>query len=216
MPSVSKTHNEPSDSFLIQAMVGGDAVALRELMQRFDRLVRYQVFRVSQSRCHVDPHWLDAIASEVWSGFVDRCRAKPDETIDSVPALLSRMARNRSISALRGVTGNTPLQSLDSAATGLDQTLSSDEALQPVEVAQRLELLEILQDSLSDLNEAERGVCDELGLIMERRWKEAGERLDMSESTLRSRWKVILDKLRQSVRRKTGENFAPTALSRDS
>ncbi len=209
MPSAPHTPDQPSDDFLIRAMVGGDAAALRSLMLRYDRLVRYNAYRVSKSRCQADPHWLDSLASEVWSGFVSRCRAKSDEAIDSVPALLSRMARNRSISALRLATGGEPTQSLDAETNTLDQTLSDDEDLQPSEVAQRLEWLEILHDSLSDLDEADRNICAELGLIMERRWKEAGMRLDMSESTLRSRWKGILDKLRRALARKTGENFAP-------
>ncbi|MBN4058915.1 sigma-70 family RNA polymerase sigma factor [bacterium AH-315-J04] len=190
-------------------MIGGDAAALHKLIRRYDRLVRYNVFRVSKSRCQADPHWLDAIASEVWSGFVERCQAKPDEAIDSMSALLSKIARNRSISALRRATGNESTQSLDSETNALDQTLSADEDLQPDEVAERLELLEILRDSLSDLDGVDRSICDELGLIMERRWKEAGERLEMSESTLRSRWKGILDKLKREISRKTGENFAP-------
>ncbi len=209
MPSDTKSCNQPSDDFLIRAVISGDAAALRELMDRYDRLVRYCVFRVSKSRCQADPHWLDAIASEVWSGFVERCKAKSDESVNSVSALLSRMARNRSISALRSATGNESTQSLDSETNALDQTLSADEDLQPSEVAERLELLEILRGSLSDLDDADRSICDELGLIMERRWKEASGRLEMSESTLRSRWKGILGQLKRTISRKTGENFAP-------
>jgi len=209
MPSPSNTRDNPSDDFLITAMLAGDSAALRKLMHRYDRLVRYHVYRISKSHCLSDPHWLDAIASETWSGFVERCRVTSDDTIDSVPALLSRITRNRSISALRRVTGTEQTQSLDSRTSTIDQYLSADEDQQPGAVAERLELLEALRISLSDLEEADRIICEELPLIMERRWKEAGKRLGMSESTLRSRWQVILAKLRRTIAQKTGENIAP-------
>ncbi len=180
-------------------------------MQRYDRLVRYHIYRISKSRCLADPHWLEAIASETWSGFVERCRTTSGEAIDSVPALLSRITRNRSISALRRVIGTEQTQSLDAETGTIDQNLSADEDQQPSVVAERLELLEFLRESLSDLEEADRSICDELPLIMERRWKEAGKRLGMSESTLRSRWQVILGKLQRTLAKKTGENIAPKA-----
>ncbi len=72
-------------------------------MARYDRLVRFTIFRISRQRCRQDPHWVDSIASETWAGFVRSMQRDPNKTPDSVSRYLMRTARNRSISALRGV-----------------------------------------------------------------------------------------------------------------
>ena len=63
---------EPSDNELLVAIGRGDPLALRLLMDRFDRLVRYVIYRASRQRCRRDPLWLDSVASEVWT---DLCRS---------------------------------------------------------------------------------------------------------------------------------------------
>ena len=59
----------PDDQFLMQALLGGDAAAMNKLMQRYDRLVRFTIFRVAKSRCLSDPHWVDTIATDTWTGL---------------------------------------------------------------------------------------------------------------------------------------------------
>jgi len=49
-----------------------------------------------------------------------------------------------------------------------------------------------------------------LDAITGRRWKEAAAALGLPESTLRSRWRRLLDRLRDCVEGKTGKPVAPT------
>jgi DNA-directed RNA polymerase specialized sigma24 family protein len=69
--------------------------------------------------------------------------------------------------------------------------------------------LAVLRECLADVPEADKVILSQLNAITQRRWNEAGEALGVSESTLRSRWKRILDRLRECVARKSGGNVAP-------
>ena len=66
------------EAYLVQSVLGGDPAALRELMSRYDRLVRYAVFRAARDRCRKDPEWLDSIGSATWAGFVQSLNRSPD------------------------------------------------------------------------------------------------------------------------------------------
>ena len=92
----------PDDAFLIASMLGGDPAALNKLIERYDRLVRYTVLKMSRSRCLRDPDWLDTIASDTWTGFVRSLQRSPDNRPKSVRAYLVQTARNRCTSAMRG------------------------------------------------------------------------------------------------------------------
>ena len=196
-----------SDDFLLEAVIGGDDVALRRLIDRYDRLVRYTIFRASRKQSVSDPHWLDSLASTTWSGFVQSMRRASGNRPAALRAYLVRIARNQVASAARKAA---PLDqpsspALESAAATLDDS-SSD----PQQVVQNLELVEIVRDCLLELDEGDRSLASQLGAITERRWRDAAMALEMSESTLRSRWKRVLERLRACVERKTGVPVAPT------
>jgi RNA polymerase sigma factor (sigma-70 family) len=99
----ASTDQTPSvdDGFLVASMLAGDAAALNRLIERYDRLVRYTVLRVSQARCARDPQWLESVASATWAGFVRSMRRNPNDPPRNIRAYLVRIARNKTVSALR-------------------------------------------------------------------------------------------------------------------
>ena len=197
--------SQPSDDFLITSMRGGDQAALSKLMDRYDRLVRYAVFHASRDRCAQDPQWLDAMASATWEGFVRSMRRAPDGPPSAPAAYLVRIARNKVASSLRRPVAAKSLISFQDA----DAHLLEDPGEEPVETVERLELLESLRGCLAELEAKDRTLAGQLPAIAERRWRDAAEALGIRESTLRSRWKRVLERLRACIGRKTGESFAP-------
>jgi RNA polymerase sigma factor (sigma-70 family) len=195
----------PSDDFLIAGMLGGDWAALNKLIERYDRLVRYTILRGARERCTHDPYWLESVASATWAGFVRSIQRHPDQLPKSVRAYLTAIARNQVVSALRGVPApDDAAQSIDSFVELITATLD-----EPVDTLSQLELLETLRICLSELADDDRTMASQLTAITERRWLDAAAALGISESTLRSRWKRTLDRLRDCVRRKTGLSLAP-------
>ena len=197
--------SQPSDDFLITSMREGDQAALSKLMDRYDRLVRYAVFHASRDRSAQDPQWLDAMASATWEGFVRSMRRAPDRLPSSPAAYLVRIARNKVASSLRRPAAAKSVISFQDA----DAHLLEDPGEEPVETVERLELLESLRDCLAELEDNDRALASQLGTITDRRWRDAAEALGLRESTLRSRWKRVLERLRACIGRKTGETFAP-------
>ncbi|MCH7924075.1 MAG: sigma-70 family RNA polymerase sigma factor [Planctomycetes bacterium] len=195
-----------TDQFLMDSMLGGDAAALRQLMDRYDRLVRYTVFHCARSRAKSDPQWVDSTASVTWSGFVQSLRRRPDNQPQSVAKYLVRIARNSAVSELRKTATadrHTSLETVDEA----DQASSS--ADDPAVEIERIELIEALRGCFSDLGAEDRQLSPQLEAILNRRWREAAEALNTKESTLRSRWKRVLEALKRCVERKIGKSFAP-------
>ena len=181
---------DPSDEELFAGIAAGDPVALRRLMDRYDRLIRYTVHRISRERCRRDPLWLDSVASEVWTDLCRSSGSKPRLSIANVPSFLIQVARRRCIDALRR-RGETP--------TGGDDADLAQVAAGKKDTADLLgeiEELSALRECLGRLDEPDRCLCGELAAITAGRWREAASRLGMPESTLRSRWKRVLDKLR--------------------
>lgn len=179
----------------------GDAAALRALLARYDRLVRYTVFRLSGTQCNRDPQWLDSVASAAWSGFVSSLQRQSGERPRSVRGYLVQIASNQTISAMRRV--KQPLAGMDAADPG-DPALT-DPVPGPDELAANLEEITLLRDCLSDLPAESRRMVTQLAAITERRWEEAAKALGLSESTLRSRWGVILAALKKCVADKMGQ-----------
>lgn len=217
----------PDDRFLIASAAGGDSAALRKLMERYDRLVRYTVFRVAKGQCVRDPDWLESVASDTWGGFVRSIRRESAEQPQSAKAYLARIARNQAISALRR-TGASGRETRDPKVFSLDSGPRSgpdhagESALEipstleePAETVARLELLEALRGCLEELEADGRAMASQLEAITERRWRDAAEALGLKESTLRSRWKQVLKRLGACVERKTGQDFAPSGQNRD-
>jgi RNA polymerase sigma factor (sigma-70 family) len=203
----------PDDQFLIAGMLGGDAAALNKLMERYDRLVRYTVLRASRSRCVQDPHWLDTIASDTWTGFVRSMQRSPDKRPKSVRAYLVQIARYKCTGAMRS---NPPVhESLSTHEDGATVDVAAPTE-DPAELLSRMELLEALRRCLGELGPEEQKMASELVAITERRWRDAAANLGTSESTLRSRWKRVLERLRDCVAGKTGKTLAPGASGPDS
>lgn len=202
----------PSDEFLITGMLGGDWAALNKLIERYDRLVRYAILRVARDRCVHDPQWLESVASAAWTGFVRSLQRHPDQRPRSVRAYLAAIAKNQVVSALR----RSP--SPDDGAYSLDSVgeLISSTHDDPVDIVSRLELLETMRVCLFELGEDDRTLAGQLTAITERRWQDAAAALGISESTLRSRWKRTLERLRDCVEAKTGLTLAPGTPDGDS
>lgn len=193
-----------SDEFLVESVRGGDEGALRALMDRYDRLVRFAIFRLSRSECRRDPHWLETIAGDTWIGFVRSLQRSPDLRPKSVKAYLTTVARFKVVSARRRA-------SVPSGISVETDELTEIEVYQddPLELLSDLESLDSLNDCVRELEDSNRSICTQIEAITDRRWLEAAQALGMTESTLRSRWKRILERLRDCMRRKTGRDFAP-------
>lgn len=203
---------EPSDEFLVQSLRGGDAAALKQLMDRYDRLVRYSVYKLTKDQCQKDPQWLDSIASATWAGFVQSVTREGGESLRSVSAFLIFVARNQAISALRRKRHDAVFLDAD-PKTG--QPEIAVELKDPSLLVSEIEELAALRDCLGNLDTEDRPLTSQLAAITERRWKAAAEALGMSESTLRSRWGRILDQLRDCVERRTGIRLAPGEAESD-
>ncbi len=203
----------PSDDFLIAGMLGGDSAALNVLMGRYDRLVRYKIFRVSKDRCRRDPEWLESVASATWVGFVQSMRRDPQRRPSSLRAYLAQVARNQAISALRHAAPDDDALSISDDEAGLSITAELEE---PAEALSRLELLESLRTCLSELDSEDGRIATQMEAITERRWIDAADALGLKESTLRSKWKRILGRLGVCVRKRTGvDSFAPADSTGD-
>ncbi len=199
------------------AMSQGDVAALNTLIQRHDRLVRYVAFRVGRRRASLDPQWIDSVASDTWLGFAKQMQKDGRSASGSAAALLTRIARNRAVSALRRDLTSVHAAVTSSLETTDDGQISTDDAVDdPAEFAARIDLLEKLQSCLLDLDERDRDLASQLDAITARRWKEAATGLGISESTLRSRWKRVESLLRVCLEQKTGKLFAPESDSGDS
>lgn len=212
-PHLPEPVKDPNDEFLIRGVLGGDVAALRALIDRYDRLVRFTVYRVSKGQCQRDPQWFESVASSTWEGFVRSIRRNPDRYPASVRAYIVRIARNQAISALRALPQSS--QSLDEIRTVVGDPSGAPADHDPAAIAAELEHLEALRACVLELDGDDRAVIGQLSAITERRWREAADALNLPESTLRSRWPQILVRLRRCVERKTGESIAPGNRSGD-
>ena len=164
------------DSFLISSVIGGDAAALRRLMERYDRLVRYAIFRAGKEHCLRDPQWLDSIASETWTGFVRSIQRDPDNPPKALGAYLVQVARYRAISAVRRVSAGRDREAAEIEGDPADiPALLND----PAEELDRLEQLEALRTCLGELDADGQRLAAQLEAITERRWREAATALGL-------------------------------------
>lgn len=205
-PGGQQQRSASEDLALWRGIRRGNDAALRQLMGRYDRLVRFHVYRLGRSRCLSDPEWLDAVASAAWMGFV-RAATRPDATPPkSVSAFLVQVARNQCITALRAAirTAGDPVPE-----DIPDPSAPADDA------AAQIEELAALRECLAELPEQDRLMVAQLSAIADRRWSEAAAALGWSESTLRSRWRAGLERLRACLRKRIGREFAPGGLPDD-
>jgi len=204
--------NQPTDDFLVSSMLNNDEQALQVLINRYDKLVRFTIFRASKKLCQQDPHWLEMVASNTWLGFVQSMRRNPNSPPGNLAAYLARIARNQTLSALRSIRSSQEMQQNMDVLEKLNdkETLES-----PEESMIKIEELNALRSCLEELNEDQQKLVSQLDSITQRRWKGAAHTLGMQESTLRSRWGRILERLKRCMKEKTGKSFAPRPLDGD-
>lgn len=196
------------DLALVRRFRTGEGEALRELIDRYDRLVRFAIFRLCKSECRRDGLFLDARASETWSGFVESVRRREAPPPKNLSSYLLQIARNKCTDALR--RGGRQVLPLDDASAvaapaegGLDTLVRAEEVL-------------ALRGCVGLLSEDEQTICAHVDLILDGRWTRVGEALGVPESTLRTRWRGIITRLRSCVEGKTGKSFAPPPGGPDS
>jgi len=213
-PSGDETHSahdrstpaELRDDELAIAVAAGHEPALRQLIVRYDRIVRYTVFRQSQRMCEADPLWLDSVASEVWTGLIRAIRRDRHSLPSTLRNYIISIARNQTISAIRKTETAGRLHT-----TGLDAASSSQDAdaPDPAQFSEDLENLQALRDCLDQLADEDQIFAEHLPDVLDRRWRDVGAALNLPESTVRSRWKRVLGHLRACILAKTGRDFAP-------
>jgi RNA polymerase sigma factor (sigma-70 family) len=201
----SSLAGHPDEAFLVASVRGGDAAALSRLMERYDRLVRYSIFRTARLESERDPQWLDSLASETWTGFVQSLQRHPETTPQRVSTYLIQIARNKTLSSLR--QRRPAAESLDDSTSGAEAVAAEDE--DPLAHAARMEELAALRDCVAGLPAAEQAILGQLGPITERSWGQAAAALGVPESTLRSRWKNIIQALTRCLSSKpAGKSLA--------
>ena len=205
-PRSSPEGGEIDDSYLMKSVIGGAPAALRALMSRYDRLVRYTIFQRARHRCRMDPEWLDSVASATWAGFVQSLNRSPETPPSSVSAYLVRIARNQVASRLRKQEqAHETLEARHIETVAADR----DDTPDPLTTLSVAEDLAALQACIASVGGADSELLAHLEAITDRRWKDAAAALGLPESTLRSRWQRLLDRLRDCVEGKTGKSFAP-------
>jgi RNA polymerase sigma factor (sigma-70 family) len=196
--------NLVEDHRLMGEIALGNDDALRQLMDRYDRLVRYTIFRTARTYCARDPQWLDAVASESWNGIVAACRRGIALKSGTAAGYLSGVARQQAISALRRARAFATTQSV-----GLEEAADSAKQLpDPQVLLEEVEAMERLRECFTLLDSDDQAILAQLGSITQRRWVQAGNALGMSESTLRSRWARILETLKDLLQKKPPDRRA--------
>lgn len=183
-----------SDADLIAGLIAKDRAALDALMDRYDRLVRFTVWRLAKAVCLQDPHFVDSVSLAAWMGLVGAFRDDPKLNLRSVSAFLVQVTHHECIDHLR------TLKRLN-RVSGV-----SINELSPIGVEESAEKFASLADTMehvrrhvSKLPDIYRTMFSEVELIVDRRWTEAAKKLGWSESTLRSRWGQMLELLRKEM-----------------
>ncbi len=181
--------SDPADILLARKAAEGDDDALRVLMHRYDRLVRFAIFRASRNPCLSDPDWLDTVAADTWTAFLRSFTVGkgPDSALKSY---LVSIARNKAVSAIRAAQRTLPALTAD----GYEEI---DDRAVPADLLGELEDIERLHAAIKTLNTEDQRILNQADLTTARRWEEAADVLGMPESTLRSKWKRILERLRE-------------------
>jgi len=187
------------EAMLLRKLVEGDEAALRVLMDRYDRLVRYTIFRTAREQCVRDPQWLDAVAVDAWNGFLQSAR-RGSAIETGIARYLTGVARQQAITALRRAAAFARQDQRRESTDSLSQLATADS--DPAGLAANLELLAALRECAALLPEEDQLVMGQLSAITQRRWVEAATTLGLSESTIRSKWGRILDRLRICMEKK--------------
>ncbi len=189
------------DQYLIRAALGGDPAALDQFIKRYDRLVRFTIYKRCGQLCMRDPYLLESIASDTWVGFINSMRKRgPNDLPLNLSTYLIQAARNRSTDVLR--RSKDEFQSLDGEETVRE--VVADAEVDPGKISDRLEELEALRECVASLSQEDQRVYSQIEAISLRKWNVAGQALGIAESTLRSRWTRILNRLKSCMESKLG------------
>ena len=104
---------------------------------------------------------------------------------------LIQVCRFKTIDALRKEPREAEALGSGGAPQEAASTLDSAE-----EIAAQLDEIEKLRACIARFELPDRAIFDQVDLILDRKWSEAGLVLGMAESTLRSRWPKLLDRIR--------------------
>jgi RNA polymerase sigma factor (sigma-70 family) len=196
-PMARDGEHEASDQALLADIQAGQPVALRQFIDRYDKLVRYTVYQQSRHRANRDPNWLDAVASEFWTDFCRSTAAGKLTHVGNIPAYIIQSARFRCIDALRRAKKGPEAFGGDSdeiaGAQLIEDKADTDGLLES------LEEVSDLRSCMAALPPADKVLCAEIELITTGKWKETAARLGIPESTLRSRWSRVLERLKKCM-----------------
>ena len=184
------------DAESVRLFLEGDEEGLRQLVTRYDRLVRYTIFRTARRYCLRDPDWLDVRANEVWSRIAEGLRRRNPPS--NFAAYFTQLSRNTCLDAIRRADRRLVAGFGDHGPEEAHQAIE-DASPDPASILERLDQLDALRAVISTLPVEDRLIMSEVVLIVDRRWTEAAQRLGMAESTLRSRWQQLLDRLRTGL-----------------
>lgn len=207
------TEDRPDDAQLLWRLRTGEGDALRELIRRYDRLVRYAVFRLCPGECRRDPMFLDARASETWTGLVRSVQRAETGLPKKIKTYLIQIAKNKCADAMR--RGEPALNTEGEAAGDAIGELQAP-AQASVDLLIRAEEILALRECIDQLSAREKRICEQMEHLVSGRWRRAAEAVGMPESTLRSQWPGIIRKLKACLEKKTSRNFAPSRRSSDS
>jgi len=204
---------QSDDLELVQRLRDDDPDALRVLMGRYDRLVRYAVFRTCRAECTRDPAFLDSRASEAWTGFVRSVQRPESAPPANLKTYLIQIAKNKCADALR-----RPEPAAFEQTGSLGDELSGVEAPTTASVELLIQAEEVLalQVCIERLSASDKRIYSQVEHLVAGRWKAAAQALRMPESTLRSRWSAIVARLRACLARKKPKNLAPPPEGSDS
>lgn len=210
-PDRSESDARRQDLESVERFLNGDEQGIRDLLDRYDRLVRFSIFKTGRRYCQKDPDWLNARANEAWSRIVERLRWR--ESPSNFPAYFSQISRNTCLDAIARADRREAFRIAEYGSDG--NPIDADDEADPAAVIEHLDQLDAIRSVIPSLSQADRQILDEVGLIVDRKWREAADRLGMAESTLRSRWEGILARLRTGLSEKKSKSFAPQNRSTD-
>lgn len=188
------------DDALVRSLLDGDPKAIERLIDLYDSVIRFTIFHGFKTHCRRDPTFLDARASEVWTGFVDSLNRTRRGPQGPLKGYLAQIARNKCNDYVRHADHDLPLDAVHTVRTVQIGTTEG-----PLEAMVVFEQVEQVRECIKKLGENDRKIMQELELISQSRWSQAADRLSMPESTLRSCWQRICDQLRRCVEKNTPE-----------
>jgi len=167
-------------------------------MDRYDRLVRFAIFRSSRAECQYDPAWLESVASEVWTGFIGTLSRNPDSVPRELKTYFIQIARNKCIDALR--RGRHRQAAAAQGESELENLATTEQSV--FEIMSMAEDVTRLRSCVSKLSPDDRALCSQIPHIVESRWRDVGRALELSESTVRSRWPGVVQRLKACLERR--------------